>query len=170
MEEEPEELQEASGGQVPLGVRLTEWFLKFLVVVLTIPTAGAGVVCLFAVAAAAAHESWDELRSLAWSAASLGAFCGMLAVLLGANWLAMLIRAPHEDPARALWPLHPLRAIAMPLLLAAQAYAAWAAVVWLVVMIGLPEMGSWVWILFWAALGIASHVLARMIDRYPGAR
>jgi hypothetical protein len=170
MEEEFEELQQAPGGGVPLGVMVAEWFLNFLVFVLTLPLAGVGFACLFVAVGAVAHEPRAALKSIAGAATSLDVFCAMLAALLGARWLAMAIRAPHEDPERARWPLHPLRAIAKPLLIATQAYAVFAWVVWLVVMIGFPGGTSWAWILFWAAVGIAGHVLVRMIDRYPGAK
>ena len=170
MEDEADELQEAPGGQIPLGVRVTEGFLNFFVFILTLPTAGAGFLC-FAGLAAVAHEPRDALGAIAGSAAILGGFWAMLAALLGASWLALAVRAPHEDPERARWPLHPLRGIAKPLLIAGRVYALFAAVAWLTVMIASAgTRSSWAWLCFWAAFGFGCHLLVRMIDRYPGAK
>ena len=41
---------------------------------------------------------------------------------LNAYLLALAVRAPHEDPVRAHWPLHPLRGIAKPLLIAGRVF------------------------------------------------
>ncbi|WP_367873545.1 hypothetical protein [Luteolibacter sp. Populi] len=170
MAEEPDELLEAAGGTIPLGVRLTGHFLNLFVFVLTLPTAAAAFLCLAGLGAVA-HEPRDALGAIARSAAILGVFCAMLAALLGASWLVLAVRAPHEDSGHARWPLHPLRAIAKPLVIAGRVYAVFASVAWLTVMIlSSGTRSSWTWLCFWVALGIGSHLLVRMIDRYPGAR
>lgn len=166
MEEEPDESQQAPDGKMPLGVRLTQAFLGAVVFILVLPTAGAGFVGLFSVGAAV-HEPQDALLAIGGAAAFLGGFCGLLAALLGANWLTLAVRAPHEDPARARWPHHPLRSIARPLLISGGVYAVFSSVAWLTVMIASEGKGSsWTWLCFWGALGIGCHFLIRMIDRY----
>jgi hypothetical protein len=170
MEEEADESQQAPGGDVPLGVRLTGFFLGCIVVVLTVPMAVAGFVCLVSVGAAA-HEPREGLGAILGALVMLGGFCVIMGALLGASWLGLSIRASHEDPARARWPHHPLRVILRPMIVAGKVYAVFAVVAWLTVMIASSGNGtSWTWLCFWAAVGTACHFLVRTIDRYPGAQ
>lgn len=170
MEEELHESRQTPGGDIPLGVRLTEAFLGLCVFVLTLPTAGAGFVCLASLAAAA-HEPELALASIAGAGAVLVGFCVLLAAMLGASWLLLAIRAPHEHPDRARWPNPPLRAIVLPLLGAGRIYSGLAAVAWLTVMIGSSgTRSSWIWLCFWGAFGVGCHFFVRMIQRHLGAQ
>lgn len=162
-------MEETPGGEIPLGVRVTCGFLNFTVFLLTLPIAGAAFFCVLSVAVAW-NEPQDALQSIAWSCKVLGGFCTMLGLLLGANWMATDIRARHEDPERARWPVHPLRAIVKPLLTAVQAYAVCAVLAWLVVILGFQGKGSWLWIAFWVGVVAACWFFKLLIKRYPGAQ
>ncbi|WP_035603134.1 hypothetical protein [Haloferula sp. BvORR071] len=172
MDQEPDEIQEAPGGRIPLGARLSLGFLHAITIILTLPTAGVAMVCLIGTfkTAAIGEEPGAVLAGIAASLVMLGAFCALFAILLGAGWMIQLTRAPHDDPRRARWPDHPLRVVAKPLLVVGQAYSVFAIGAWLtMLMVGVGAWSSWAWCCFWGAFGIVCYFLSSKIDRFQSA-
>lgn len=159
MEKEARDESQPGGGDISLGVRFTARFLDITAIVMCIPGFGALCFCVQSMKNAV-HKSpdvWLAITSSLLFLAGLLAFVGMIS---GANWLAMVVRAQHAVD-RARWPEHPKLFILHPMLLASQAHAAGAVVVWLFVkLIGRWET-SWTWLGFWVSFTIAGEVVMR---------
>jgi hypothetical protein len=172
MEQGLEESQQALGGRIPLGARLSLVFLNAIVIILVPPTALAALVCLVALVKVAAIGPAPGAvpAAIVTSLFMLAGFCGLLGILLGACWLALIVRAPHGDPARARWPDHPGRVVARPLLVVGQAYSILAIAAWITILIAAGgAASSWPWLCFWVPFGIGCRLLSRRIDRDAGA-
>lgn len=163
---EEEEADEALvQGILPLGPRLTVLFLDLSALVLSLPALAFAVACLTAVRHAA-HRPADILQALAESCQPLGILSCLLAMILGACWLAILIRARHAiDPSSARWPQPPQLSIAYPMLMVAEAHAGLSLLAWIVVKVIGFWPTTWIWPAFWLMVLIGCEFTIRRMGK-----